>query len=184
LNKLALEIKATKEEEIMREKATLGLAIIESTELYEKKVVESLKLFGVPSLEVELLIDLLTEEINQWRSHLEKSWKDRCIIINSEIDFELKNDYSVKHTRSFEGPLAFKPLTQLAKEKSYQSLMRKAPEGNYAGLFFELMNLVGQKMTIMEIAAMLSLEYAQVFSLPEIRECMEKMVEKEIVKRI
>ncbi|MHA1911425.1 MAG: DUF4910 domain-containing protein [Candidatus Kariarchaeaceae archaeon] len=183
LNELALEIKVTEEEGQLNEKTTLGLSIIENTAIYEKKVVESLKLFGEPSLEVELLIDLLIEEINQWRSHLEKSWKDRCTIINSKVDFKIKEEYLEKYSRSFEGPLSFKPLALLAKEKSYQSLMRKAPSGNYAGLFFELMNLVGQKKTIMEIAAMLSLEYAKVFSLSEIRECMEILVEKEIAKK-
>jgi hypothetical protein len=184
LNKLALEIKATKEDGVLSEKTILGISIIENTTLYEKKVIESLNLFGEPSLEVELLIDLLTEEVNQRKSHLEKSWKDRCTIINSEVDFEIKEEYSVKYTRSFEGPLSFKPLTQLAKEKSYQSLMRNAPTGNYAGVFFEMMNLVGQKKTLIEITAMLSLEYAKVFNLSEIRECMELLVEKEIIERI
>ena len=114
-----------------------------------------------------------------------KPWKNLAtgeellLIGNNE-----KEEYSVKHARSFDGPLSFKPLTLLAKEKSYQSLMKRAPEGNYAGLFFELMNLVGQKKTIVEIAAMLSLEYAQIFSLSEIRECMEIMLEKEIAERI
>ncbi len=147
-------------------------------------MITSLNLFGEPSLEVELLIDLLTEEINQWKSHHEKSWKDRCTIINSVVDFQEKEEYLVKYTRSFEGPLSFAPLTKLAEEKSYQSLMRKAPSGNYAGLFFELMNLVGQKMTLLEIAAMLSLEYAQIFSLPEIKECLEIIAEKEIIERV
>jgi len=184
LNKLALEIKAIKEEELLNEKFTLGLSIIENTAIYEKKIIETLEQFGEPTLEVELLIDLLTEEINQWRSHVEKSWKDRCMIINSEIDFETKEENLVKYARSFDGPLSFKSLTLLAKEKSYQSLMKKSPTGNYAGLFFELMNLVGQKRTIIETAAMLSLEYCKIFSLAEIKECMELLAEKEIVERI
>ena len=127
--------------------------------------------------------DLINEELNQWSTHQEKSWKDRCIIINSEVEFQGEEEFLTIYDRSFDGPLSFKSLSSLAKEKSYQKLMRKAPNGNYAGLFFELMNLVGLKQKVIDIAAILSLEYNNIFSLREMSECLEILVEKEIAQK-
>jgi hypothetical protein len=171
-----------KEEIPKGEKGLLGIAIIESANLYEKEILESMKKFEPLSMLTHELISRRIDEINRYNDNLKSLWSNLCdnVRLNLESLEEpemLKSEYAL----AFKGLKNLVDLYPIAMSRQFEKI--KVPKELWFGDLHEMMNLVGRSHDLKTICAMLTIEYQHYFFPSQVHKFMKFLIRKSIINK-
>jgi hypothetical protein len=167
------------------ELSLMGKTLIDMYVDYENSVLNSIKSLGSLSPFVEELYQGRIKEIVNLKNDLKSSWKDLCKHLSIDLDTIENPDYfNQKWVPTFLGRKNLVSLLPIYLSSEYLEFKVPEPPDVWGGDFQEMINFIGLSLNLIQICAILTLEYHNVFYPRTVLNLTKLLEEKEFIKKL
>jgi len=163
----------------------MGKTIIDMYTDYENSVVNSITKFDSFLPLFEELVQGRIQEIENLKINLSSSWKYLCK--HGSIDLntvEEPDRYMQKWIPTFLGRKNLVSLIPILRSNEYLEFKVPEPLDVWGGELQEMINFIGLSLNLIQICAMLTLEYPHVFYPNKVLNLAKLLEEKEFIKKL